>query len=65
MDGFTAFICWTVLVAGIAFGVGRLYPLQEISFDIANTGKTVIKGTTYQCKPISVTVGGKVFEVNE
>lgn len=65
MDGFWAFICWTVVTCGIAFSVGRFVPQDDLVGDCAQKGEAQIRSTFIQCKPVASMVDGRRMEIRE
>lgn len=59
MDGFYAFVIWTVVTCGLAFTAGKYLPQAELSKDCSSKGEMVISNKVYKCEPVAVWVDGK------
>lgn len=65
MDGFAAFLIWTVVIGGICFTAGRYAPLEDIKTGCYAKGEMTIHSTVLKCKPFAAIIDGKRVEFVE
>lgn len=65
MDGFTAFIIWSLFLSGAGFAAGKYLPQSELGDDCKNKGEMVVSKTIYTCKAIGTVDGEKRYLYKE